>query len=112
MYCCYFFCMIFNYMGDTEINDIRRISDFKGVSFSKFKKTDVKKELLNNLINSKIDYVNLYISIRYCVAHTNNSLHKINKRNKTMQLAATSGRNPTGPQSWQILNSKDEIHFS
>ena len=35
-------------MNKNDISDKRLIKEFKGITFSKYKKSDVKKELLKN----------------------------------------------------------------
>jgi len=55
--------------SSTEINDIRTSAQFRGVTFSKYKKTQVKEQFIQSMINGKIEHACNWSAELICAGH-------------------------------------------
>ncbi len=69
--------------GNSEINDIRTSAQFKGISFSKFKNTDVRKQYFDNMKSGKVEQSCYWCAELLCAGHImdiwENMIHYIGK---------------------------------
>ena len=56
-------------MSSTDINDKRNPTDFKGITFSKFQKTKVKKEMIDCILAGKIEEACYWSAEFVCAGH-------------------------------------------
>ena len=56
-------------MDAHEINDVRTDKELRGISFSGFKKTLVKKELLNSIVATKVEPSCYWAAELVCSGH-------------------------------------------
>ena len=57
------------YMNVSEINDIRMPPQFKGISFSNYKKADVKTEFVTSMLNGKVEQACNWAAELVCAGH-------------------------------------------
>jgi hypothetical protein len=55
--------------GDTEINDGRLLADFRGFSFSNFKKADVRKQMTENMKRGRVEPACYWCAELVCAGH-------------------------------------------